>query len=231
MTDAPDSDNRVGEDVEEEYSVEKLVGRRQNPDTGALEYLVKWLDYPDDANTWEPIDHLNCQDLIDQFNTDWDVQLKSKKKNRVNKLQQSAKKKKLENSTPNKAASQNIKENRLIVEDDDLSANTKQTTDKSKDNIDKGDHSEEKVLTNGFGTHHESSYISTTKADTANEENILEIVTATVNDHDHLFFVLKRQGKEGLEIISSEELEERAPKLLCKWYRERMFSDVREKGS
>ena len=51
---------------EEEYEVEKVVGKRTRK--GKLEYLVKWKgwDNPDD-NTWEPIAHLDCRELIDEY--------------------------------------------------------------------------------------------------------------------------------------------------------------------
>lgn len=35
---------------------------------GKLQYWVKWKNYPDDQNTWEPIANLtNCKDRIDEF--------------------------------------------------------------------------------------------------------------------------------------------------------------------
>ncbi|KAI1731935.1 chromo (CHRromatin organization MOdifier) domain-containing protein [Ditylenchus destructor] len=55
------------DDKSETYSVEKIVDKRKNR-AGNFEYLVKWVafDNPED-NTWEPMENLNCQDLIEQF--------------------------------------------------------------------------------------------------------------------------------------------------------------------
>jgi len=51
---------------EEEYEVESIVNKRLRK--GKAEYLVKWKGWEDpDDNTWEPIAHLDCKDLIDEY--------------------------------------------------------------------------------------------------------------------------------------------------------------------
>lgn len=32
-----------------------------------VEYLVKWKDFSDAENTWEPVNNLNCPDLVREF--------------------------------------------------------------------------------------------------------------------------------------------------------------------
>ena len=51
---------------EEEYEVERIIDKRTRK--GKLEYLVKWKgwDLPE-HNTWEAIDHLNCEELIEEY--------------------------------------------------------------------------------------------------------------------------------------------------------------------
>ena len=40
---------------EEEYIVDKVVGKKI--ESGIEYYLVKWKDYPEEDNTWEPKNH------------------------------------------------------------------------------------------------------------------------------------------------------------------------------
>ncbi|EFX82496.1 hypothetical protein DAPPUDRAFT_9024, partial [Daphnia pulex] len=47
---------------EEEYIVEAIVDRRSK--NGHVEYLLKWIGYSDEDNTWEPQKNLNCTDLM-----------------------------------------------------------------------------------------------------------------------------------------------------------------------
>merc|ERR1711874_541850 len=51
---------------EEEYEVEKIIEKRLRK--GKVEYLVKWKNWNDPGdNTWEPIAHLDCDDIISKF--------------------------------------------------------------------------------------------------------------------------------------------------------------------
>jgi hypothetical protein len=44
------------EDEEQEWVVEKILD--SNVRSRELQYLVKWKDFPDEENTWEPLEHL-----------------------------------------------------------------------------------------------------------------------------------------------------------------------------
>ena len=47
------------------YTVEKLVGRRVV--RGRVKYLVRWLGYSKDQDTWEPAENILDQALIREF--------------------------------------------------------------------------------------------------------------------------------------------------------------------
>jgi hypothetical protein len=59
------------EELEEEYEIEKIISHKwiEEPNGDRREYyLVKWDGYPDEENTWEPVEHLtNAPEAIKAF--------------------------------------------------------------------------------------------------------------------------------------------------------------------
>ncbi|MDI9313015.1 MAG: hypothetical protein QM535_22585, partial [Limnohabitans sp.] len=49
----PQEIQKVKEDY---YRIEKIIRKRKNK--GKIEYLIKWLGYPDSYNTWEPAENI-----------------------------------------------------------------------------------------------------------------------------------------------------------------------------
>ena len=61
--DTPEVDQAAGG---EEYEVERILDRRIS--RGKVEYLVKWRNYDNASNSWEPRSNLtNCQELLREF--------------------------------------------------------------------------------------------------------------------------------------------------------------------
>lgn len=50
---------------ETEYEVERLLAKRIRKDR--VEYLIKWLGYPESESTWQSVDTMNCPELIAAF--------------------------------------------------------------------------------------------------------------------------------------------------------------------
>lgn len=83
-------DNKKTNADDTEYKVEAVVDKRTSQCNGGcdgiigcdcdgrIEYRIKWLGYGPECNTWEPVKHLYCEDLIEQFENNLKTQNKDK---------------------------------------------------------------------------------------------------------------------------------------------------------
>ncbi|RKP25845.1 hypothetical protein SYNPS1DRAFT_28431 [Syncephalis pseudoplumigaleata] len=55
------------DEAEEEgvYEVEAIVGSRKRK--GRQQYLIKWKGYPDEENTWEDVNNVHAEDLVEDY--------------------------------------------------------------------------------------------------------------------------------------------------------------------
>ncbi|KAK9742688.1 hypothetical protein RND81_03G191100 [Saponaria officinalis] len=97
--------------VEAEMTAEQLIQRQKLADgffeveairkrricKGVPQYLIKWRGWPESANTWEPVDHLQtCPDVVEAYEES--LQSGQKKNSRKRKLKFTQQKKKMQYS-------------------------------------------------------------------------------------------------------------------------------------
>jgi hypothetical protein len=64
-------------DEEEEYQVERIMGHWRTGQGNKLQYLVKWMGYPDSDNTWEPVAQIYTPDLIKHYQQQHQLSIKA----------------------------------------------------------------------------------------------------------------------------------------------------------
>lgn len=91
--DVKESEEREDEDEQsgEEYIVEKILAQKKRGKKTL--YLIKWKDWPDSSNTWEPEEHLSCPELLEEFKREH-ARKQSKKTEKLDTSKKSEAKKK-----------------------------------------------------------------------------------------------------------------------------------------
>jgi len=73
---------------EPEWEVDTILAARCFGQCHQLQYLVKWVGYPESENSWEPAEHLQAPDLIEEFHRTCPSEVKSIKADRASLIQE-----------------------------------------------------------------------------------------------------------------------------------------------
>uniref|UniRef100_A0A2M4CSP4 Heterochromatin protein 1 n=1 Tax=Anopheles darlingi TaxID=43151 RepID=A0A2M4CSP4_ANODA len=188
-TDA-ESDSSSGE---EEYVVEKIVDRREKK--GKVEYLLKWMGYSSDANTWEPRENLDCPELIKAFEQSREAGGKKdsgKEKAKPRRSSTAGRKK--------KSAGDSDADNGAASDDDDREdTGSTKSSGKGKTTLDAEEVS-------GF----DKGYIP---------EKILGATEA----NGKLLFLVQWKDKDKAQLVKSEEARKHCPQLVIDFYEDRLI--------
>lgn len=207
----------------EEYSVECIRGKRKNASTGVTEYLIKWEGWPESDNSWEPIDNLECPALIAEFEAE------EKKKRKLRSASKPRQKKVINSQNlrsagkdshhaNGQAASSFLMENENADEISDITLPS--TTAESSNLVE--NQQPTKDLTES--TWHQPKGFARGKP-------VQEIVGSVVDDKNKLCFFVRWKDCPEIELVDANEMEDKAPKKLCKWYRERLYFTIKTQSN
>lgn len=211
-------------DFSDEYYVETIKDSRFNSKTGEFEYLIKWENYADKDNTWEPESNLKCPDKVGEFERQRIERLKNE--NGGNQLNQPSPSSSV---TPRRRT----RHSKAVVLRDDSSTdedveykvtpNVHSTpTLRAKNRIDYN----EAVLSVGGADPTEQQLIPEPMNGFLKGYEIDKIVGATFDQDQQLHFFIKWKDIEKVEMIPTDELERRAPIYLCRYYRKLLYKSL-----
>ncbi|KAI9562710.1 Chromobox protein-like protein [Daphnia sinensis] len=199
---SPESDH-----AEPEYEVEKVVDRREV--NGKVQYLLKWIGYDDDDNTWEPVEALECHELIAEFENN-------------RKGNEKQEKKKSSESKANKSDEMKAKKSEEIKTKKPVESKEKKRPASNKDR-DK----QQMEKTNGRKEAEETSIANGTEQDQEPEV----IIGATDNFHKgEIAFLVKWKSSDTPEFVLSSRANVLWPQMVIKFYESRLQWSSNAKG-
>lgn len=195
---------------EEEFVVEKILDKRTK--RGNIEYFIKWKDFPEDDNTWEPVGNLNCDDLIEEFEAQQEEVKKPRVKQEKVKTESSSRKPKV--SVVKKDESDESEPSIDHRKDDDQDSDILPASKKAKLNDTKkkdtsslvdSDNESRKPRARGFdrGLEHE------------------KIIGAT-DIGGELQFLIKWKGSPDTELVPARIANTKIPQAVISFYEERL---------
>lgn len=223
-----DSDN----EGELEYNVEAIRAKRLNRETGTAEYFIKWEGYPESQNTWEPIEHLECPDLLTKFEEE-QKQRRPPRKTRQTPASDSkaAITKRPRAARLNTSLHQRAGDALLELNGDEQSNHSSATISDYDMNAEDGEIAKKDISTTSKVESPKPAPVSNIEPPPKGFDRGLEIdsiLGACIDDREMLWFLIKwKNGQNDVELVDSKEVEEKAPRRLCSWYRQRLYHSIR----
>lgn len=180
------------EDSDEEYSVEKILDKRIN--NGKVEYFLKWKGYPDEENTWEPVENLDCDDIISAYEQNLEENIEENEQEELM-------------STSNESSV-------VITSDEDDNETPPRQMEYIANHV---------GLVNGFGIETEHLEINRGNNIASPVVKIPEKIVGATDSSGRLQFLLKWKDLDEADLIYASEANVRFPQVVIKFYEERLI--------
>jgi hypothetical protein len=210
------SDSEGSGDDEPEYEVERIVKKRVKG--SKVEYEIKWKNYPESDNTWEPVEHLTCTELL----ADFEAQAKKK-------ADKEKEKKKPGPASASKAASSAKKPEKKPEEEKKAETSTSKRRSKADSPVpvpDSTSNKRKKTSQAPSVTDDEGSSTPTRsgpKEKKGFERGLApEKIIGATDSNGQLMFLMKWEGTEDADLVFAKDANSKCPQIVIKFYEERL---------
>lgn len=221
-------------DEETEYTVEAIRKKRVNRATGQAEYLIKWEGYDEDSCTWEPVEHLECPKLLAEFEGNLQKASRPRRaKLRPRRVRRRPKRECTANSSLHQKAGDALIEQNGYESSGGSSAtitdNESLVTEPKQPALSPSIRRSQEIEKQPEAT--KEAGVAQPLKDLRPSLELEAIIGAVTDEDDSLWFMVKRKNAaDEVEMLPVIELEENAPRLLCAWYRQRLYHSIRIDG-
>lgn len=200
--------NNECKEQEQEYIVEKILDKRIR--YGIVEYFLKWKDYDDTYNSWEPMENIKCKRLITAFEN----QTKEFKKTLIKHGRKRA-----QSNTNVKRSSKSFKKTSLLLKkkvvESDESEDSDLVSNNQSDSVSSEDSDEVVEKDNNLTPINKNDSIDNTEMP---KRKIAEKVISVTRSHGKLMILIKIKGIEEPVSLKAKVVHKRCPQVLIKYY-------------